>query len=67
MVVYYNMFRRSSNNSLRRHLNHYEDVRRDVDIIQETVSNVNADMTGIVDDMNNRTRVYKQLRMIFKR
>ena len=47
------MFRRSGNKALKKHLHHFNDIRSDVDTIEDNVSNFSSDMNGIVNDMNN--------------
>ena len=49
------MFSRSNKRLLKRHIHHYNDIRRDVDTIETTMQSVNSDMDGIITDMTNST------------
>ena len=49
------MFSRSNKRLLKRHLHHYNEIRKDVDTIETTVHSVNTDMEGVINDMNNST------------
>ena len=49
------MFSRSNKRLLKRHLHHFNEIRKDVDTIETTVHSVNTDMEGVINDMNNST------------